>query len=103
MLVQKVNQGGNYYDQKQYSKTKQNYKHETSLFDDFEYYDDKQDQETNKIVQKVNQGGDYYDQKQYSKIKEGQFGRGKDEYGGYLQQQKKTKKVFFNKVIKMDR
>ena len=54
-----------------------NYKHETSLFDDFEYYDDKQDQETNKIVQKVNQGGDYYDQKQYSKIKDGQFGRGK--------------------------
>ena len=82
-----------------------NYKHETSLFDDFEYYDDKQDQETNKLVQKVNQGGnyydqkqyyddkqdqetnkigkkvnqggDYYDQKQYSKIKDGQFGRGK--------------------------
>jgi len=74
-LVQKVNQGGNYYDQKQ-------------------YYDDKQDQETNKIGKKVNQGGDYYDQKQYSKIKDGQFGRGKDEYGGYLQQQKKPKKFF---------
>lgn len=71
-----------------------NYKHETSLFDDFEYYDDKQDQETNKIVQKVDQGGDYYDQKQYSQIKDGQFGRGKDEYGGYLQQQKTPQKFF---------
>merc|ERR550534_3465570 len=99
-----------------------NYKHETSLFDDFEYYDDKQDQETNKIGKKVNQGGnyydqkqyyddkqdqetkkigkkvhqggDYYEQKQYSKIKDGQFGRGKDEYGGYQQQQKNSKKFF---------
>merc|ERR1712051_767794 len=102
-IVQKVNQGGNYYDQKQYYDDKQD--QETNkigkkvnqsgdYYDQKQYYDDKQYQETNKIVQKVNQGGDYYGQKQYSKIKDGQFGRGKDEYGGYLQQQKKPKKFF---------